>query len=71
MSEESTSNIEICLRKLQEAANLFTPRCVMVDKDIKEINTIKAVSSFSSTYYAGFMCFRLYTGGLLGVMEVT
>ncbi|XP_049340464.1 uncharacterized protein LOC125804843 [Astyanax mexicanus] len=40
MSEESTSNIEICLRKLQEAANLFTPRCVMVDKDIKEINAV-------------------------------
>ncbi|KAG9262254.1 hypothetical protein AMEX_G24009 [Astyanax mexicanus] len=54
MSEESTSNIEICLRKLQEAANLFTPRCVMVDKDIKEINAIKAVFPHSAVLLCWF-----------------
>ncbi|XP_022537513.1 uncharacterized protein LOC111195203 isoform X1 [Astyanax mexicanus] len=43
LSEESTENLSICLQKLQECVNPFQPRCVMVDRDLKEINAVQKV----------------------------
>ncbi|KAG9283804.1 hypothetical protein AMEX_G2612 [Astyanax mexicanus] len=54
LSEESSDILKVCLQKLHEAADCLTPRCVMVDRDMKEIKAIKAVFPNTSVLLCWF-----------------
>ncbi|KAK6484846.1 hypothetical protein HHUSO_G12708 [Huso huso] len=54
MSEESSDILSLCLKKVQEAVGEFQPRCVMVDRDMKEINAVHTVFPYAKVLLCWF-----------------